>query len=110
MGPGKSGLSKAYIVRAIEDLLRRLQTDTIHLYLSHRPDPDTPIEETLEAHQRLIEQGKIRSAGGSNYDAAGFTAALKASTTPEEPATRSYSPSTISVSAPATKAISSTCS
>jgi aryl-alcohol dehydrogenase-like predicted oxidoreductase len=82
IGPGKSGLSKAYIVRAVEDSLRRLQTDTIDLYLSHRPDPDTPIEETLEAHQRLIEQGKIRSAGGSNYDAAGFAAALKASTLP----------------------------
>ena len=82
MGPGKKGLSKAYIIRAVEDSLRRLQTDFIDLYLSHRPDPDTPIEETLEAHQRLIEQGKIRSAGGSNYDAAGFTAALKASTIP----------------------------
>ena len=82
MGPGKSGLSKAHIMRAVEDSLRRLQSDTIDLYLSHRPDPDTPIEETLEAHQRLIEQGKIRSAGGSNYDAAEFAAALKASKTP----------------------------
>jgi aryl-alcohol dehydrogenase-like predicted oxidoreductase len=82
MGPGKSGLSKAYIMRAVEDSLRRLQTDTIDLYLSHRPDPDTPIGETLEAHQRLIEQGKIRSVGGSNYDAAGLAAALKASTPP----------------------------
>ena len=82
MGPGKSGLSKAYIMQAVEDSLRRLQTDTIDLYLSHWPDPDTPIEETLEAHQRLIEQGKIRSAGGSNYDAAGFAAALAAGTTP----------------------------
>ena len=82
MGPGKKGLSKAYIMRAVEDSLRRLRTDFIDLYLSHRPDPDTPIEETLEAHQRLVEQGKIRSAGGSNYDAAGFAAALKASTTP----------------------------
>jgi aryl-alcohol dehydrogenase-like predicted oxidoreductase len=69
-------------MRAVEDSLRRLQTDTIDLYLSHRPDPDTPIEEALEAHQRLIEQGKIRSTGGSNYDAAGFAAALEAGTTP----------------------------
>jgi aryl-alcohol dehydrogenase-like predicted oxidoreductase len=82
MGPGKKGLSKAYVIRAVEDSLRRLQTDFIDLCLSHRPDPDTPIEETLDAHQRLIEQGKIRSAGGSNYDAAGFAAALKASTIP----------------------------
>jgi aryl-alcohol dehydrogenase-like predicted oxidoreductase len=82
MGPGKKGLSKAYIMGAVEASLHRLQTDYIDLYLSHRPDPDTPIEETLEAHQQLIEQGKIRSAGGSNYDAAGLTAALKASTMP----------------------------
>jgi aryl-alcohol dehydrogenase-like predicted oxidoreductase len=44
MGPGKKGLSKAYIIRAVEDSLRRLQTDTIDLYLSHRPDPDTAID------------------------------------------------------------------
>lgn len=82
MGPGNKGLSKAYVMRAVEDSLRRLQTDYIDLYLSHRPDAETPIEETLEAHQRLIEQGKIRSAGGSNYDAAGLAAALEASKSP----------------------------
>jgi len=80
MGPDKKGLSTSHIMQAVEDSLRRLQTDTIDLYLSHRPDADTPIEETLEAHQQLIAQGKIRSAGGSNYDAAGLAAALEAST------------------------------
>lgn len=81
MGPEKTGLSKAYIMRAVEESLRRLQTDTIDLYLSHRPVPEMPIEETLEAHQRLIEQGKVRSVGGSNYDAAEFAAALEAGKT-----------------------------
>jgi aryl-alcohol dehydrogenase-like predicted oxidoreductase len=44
-----------------------LQTDTIDLYLAHRDDPATPLEETLEAFQRLIEQGKVRAVGASNY-------------------------------------------
>jgi aryl-alcohol dehydrogenase-like predicted oxidoreductase len=78
MGSGRKGLSSTYIMNAVEDSLRRLQTDYIDLYLSHRPDPHTPIEETLEAHQRLVEQGKVRAVGASNYDAAGLAAALKA--------------------------------
>ena len=79
MGDGRKGLRKAYIVAAVEASLRRLRTDRIDLYLSHFPDPETPVEETLEAHQTLIDQGKVRVAGGSNYDAAGLAAALKAS-------------------------------
>lgn len=78
MGDGKEGLSADWIERAVEDSLRRLRTDHIDLYLSHKPDPDTPIEETLEAHQRLIDQGKVRHAGGSNYDAEGLAEALAA--------------------------------
>jgi aryl-alcohol dehydrogenase-like predicted oxidoreductase len=78
MGPGKKGLSKAYIMEAAEASLKRLQTDYIDLYQSHWPDPETPIEETLEAHQRLVDQGKVRAVGASNYDGAGLTAALKA--------------------------------
>jgi aryl-alcohol dehydrogenase-like predicted oxidoreductase len=70
------GLKASYILSAIEDSLRRLKTDRIDLYFSHKPDPSTPIEETLEAHQRLIEQGKILAAGASNYDAAGLKEAL----------------------------------
>lgn len=76
--PAGKGLKAAYIQSACEASLRRLQTDHIDLYFSHFPDKDTPIEETLAAHQRLIEQGKVRAVGGSNYDAAGLTAALAA--------------------------------
>jgi aryl-alcohol dehydrogenase-like predicted oxidoreductase len=67
MGPGKEGLSRAYIFKAIEDSLRRLQTDYIDLYQSHRDDPGTPLEETLQAYADLIRQGKVRFIGASNY-------------------------------------------
>ena len=76
--PAGKGLKAAYIQSACEASLKRLQTDHIDLYFSHFPDKDTPIEETLEAHQRLIEQGKVRAVGGSNYDAAGLKQALDA--------------------------------
>lgn len=72
------GLSHDHIIRAVEDSLRRLQTDRIDVYFSHKPDPDTPVEETLAAHQTLIEQGKVRVAGASNYDADQLSAALEA--------------------------------
>jgi len=78
MGDGRKGLKPAYIAQAVEDSLRRLQSDYIDLYLSHAPDPETPIADTLGAYQALIAQGKIRSAGGSNYDAEGLKAALDA--------------------------------
>ncbi len=70
MGPGKKGLSAAYIEEAVEDSLRRLQVDVIDLYQSHWPDPATPYEETLGAYQRLLEKGKVRFVGTSNLDAA----------------------------------------
>lgn len=79
MAPDKKGLSKAYILRAAEDSLRRLQTDTIDLYQSHTDDADTPIEETLEAYSKLIAQGKVRVIGASNYKADRFAAALEIS-------------------------------
>lgn len=69
MGPGRNGLSEKWILQAVEDSLRRLQTDHIDLYLSHRPDPETPYEETLRAHDRLIRDGKVRHIGASNLDA-----------------------------------------
>src|ERR1700732_5003418 len=69
MGPGKKGLSKGYILAAVEDSLQRLQTDYIDLYQSHVDDPDTPLEETLEAYAHLIRQGKVRAIGASNYNA-----------------------------------------
>ena len=58
MAPDKKGLSKAYILRAAEDSLTRLQTDYIDLYQSHADDFTAPLEETLEAYQQLIRQAK----------------------------------------------------
>ena len=70
MGPGKKGLSARYIEEAVEASLKRLQIETIDLYLSHWPDEATPYEETLGAYQRLIAKGKIRWCGASNFNAA----------------------------------------
>ena len=67
MGPLKGGLAKGYIASQVEQSLARLQTDHIDLYQSHKDDPGTPLEETLEAYGRLIEQGKVRIIGASNY-------------------------------------------
>jgi len=69
MGDGKKGLARNYILKAAEDSLRRLQTDYIDLYQSHTDDLSTPIDETLEAYQQLIQQGKVRLIGASNYKA-----------------------------------------
>jgi aryl-alcohol dehydrogenase-like predicted oxidoreductase len=74
--PGKKGLSARWIAQAAEDSLRRLKTDRIDLYFSHWPDPETPHEETLEAYARLLEAGKVRAIGASNYDAALLGSAL----------------------------------
>ncbi len=79
MGPDKSGLSKAYILQAVEDSLRRLQTDYIDLYQSHADDPQTPLEETLEAYSQLIRQGKVRAIGASNFSAPRLAESLKVS-------------------------------
>ncbi|MCC7358812.1 MAG: aldo/keto reductase [Anaerolineales bacterium] len=66
-GPNGEGLSRAHILRAVDESLRRLQTDYIDLYQTHAPDLGTPIEETLRALDDLIHQGKVRYAGCSNY-------------------------------------------
>jgi aryl-alcohol dehydrogenase-like predicted oxidoreductase len=63
------GLSRRHILKAVEDSLRRLQTDYIDLYQPHSPDPETPLEETLRALDDLVRQGKIRYLGCSNYPA-----------------------------------------
>lgn len=78
LGPDRSGLSAKRIVSAAEDSLRRLQTDHIDLYLSHYPDEQTPIEETLRAYETLIQQGKVRAIGASNYSAEQLRQALTA--------------------------------
>ncbi len=66
-GPNGEGLSRGHILRAVEDSLRRLQTDYIDLYQTHSPDANTPIEETLRAMDDLVRQGKVRYIGCSNY-------------------------------------------
>jgi aryl-alcohol dehydrogenase-like predicted oxidoreductase len=63
------GLSRRRIMHAIETSLRRLGTDHVDLYMAHRPDPHTPLDETLEAMDRLVREGKVRYVGGSNYPA-----------------------------------------
>ena len=79
MGPDMKGLSRAYIMRAVDASLRRLQTDYIDLYQAHRDDPDTPLEETLGAFADLIKSGKVRAIGASNYSAARLEEALATS-------------------------------
>jgi aryl-alcohol dehydrogenase-like predicted oxidoreductase len=66
-GPDRRGGSRRYVMKAVEDSLRRLGTDYIDLYQMHQPDPDTPIEETLAALDDLVSQGKVRYIGNSNF-------------------------------------------
>jgi aryl-alcohol dehydrogenase (NADP+) len=70
------GLSRGTISRAVDGSLQRLGIERIDLYYAHRDDPDTPLEETLGAFQELIDIGKIRYAGASNYSAARLSEAL----------------------------------
>ncbi|MFN3705981.1 MAG: aldo/keto reductase [Thermoflexales bacterium] len=77
--PGGGGLGAAWITRAVEDSLRRLQTDYIDLYQAHIDDQSTPLEETLLAFDRLIQQGKVRYIGASNYSGARLREALQLS-------------------------------
>ena len=77
-GIGK-GLSAAYIKSAVEGSLRRLQTDYIDLYQAHKDDPDTPLEETLQAFTDLLRQGKVRAIGASNYSGKRLAEALEVS-------------------------------
>ena len=92
MGDGKKGLKSDYIFREVEDSLRRLQTDYLDLYQSHEDDPDTPIEETMRAYEQLIEQGKVRAIGASNYKGARLTEALKLSNEKKLPRYESLQP------------------
>ena len=92
MGDGKVGLSAKYIAQAVEASLRRLQTDYIDLYQSHKDDPETPVEETLGAYAKLIEQGKVREIGASNFSPARLKASLDASTRDGLPRYQSLQP------------------
>lgn len=77
--PAGKGLSARYIRSACEASLCRLRVDRIDLYQAHAEDPDTPIDETLEAFDRLVREGKVRAIGASNYSAPALCAALEAS-------------------------------
>ena len=79
MGSGGEGLSRAWIMQAAEDSLRRLQTDHIDLYQAHRDDDSVPLDETLQAFADLIRQGKVRAIGASNYTAPRLREALRTS-------------------------------
>jgi aryl-alcohol dehydrogenase-like predicted oxidoreductase len=67
--PKDQGLSRRHIFKSVEDSLRRMQIETIDLYQSHWTDDDVPIEETLRAYDDLVQQGKVRYIGCSNYPA-----------------------------------------
>lgn len=79
MGHGKEGLSRSYILQECEDSLARLRTDHIDLYQSHYDDPETPLEETLEAYDQLVRQGKVAAIGASNYSSERMLEAVKIS-------------------------------
>ncbi len=79
MGEGVS-LKAAYIIKAAEKSLERLQTDYIDLYQSHRDDPATPPEETLRAYETLIQQGKVRYIGASNFSTERLQQSISAAT------------------------------
>ncbi len=68
-GPNDQGLSRLHLLRAVDDSLRRLNTDYIDLYQMHRPEPDVPIDETLGALTDLVRAGKVRYIGCSTYPA-----------------------------------------
>jgi len=79
MGEGRTGLRPARIRQAVDDSLRRLQTDRIDLYQAHQDDPETPLADTLGAFADLIRAGKVRAIGASNYSAARLQEALSTS-------------------------------
>jgi aryl-alcohol dehydrogenase-like predicted oxidoreductase len=92
MAPDRKGLSPAYIRRAVEDSLKRLQTDHIDLYQSHTDDAATPLADTLGAYDKLIKAGKVRAIGASNYSAERFEEALAVSKQHDLPRYESMQP------------------
>lgn len=78
-GKGHPDVSKAYILKGVEDSLRRLQTEYIDLYQTHYDNESTPVEETLEAYDQLVKAGKVRIIGTSNMSPERLKASLQAS-------------------------------
>jgi aryl-alcohol dehydrogenase-like predicted oxidoreductase len=77
MAPDKKGLSRRHIIAAVDESLKRLQTEYIDLYQSHVDDETVPQEETLEAYQTLVKSGKVRAIGASNFTAARLKSAIE---------------------------------
>lgn len=92
MGQGRKDISKAYIFKAAEASLKRLQTDYIDLYQTHWDDNTTPVEETLEAYAQLIREGKVRWIGASNLSPQRLNASLEASNKFGYPKYQSFQP------------------
>jgi aryl-alcohol dehydrogenase-like predicted oxidoreductase len=92
MGQGRKDVSRKYILKAAEDSLRRLQTDYIDLYQTHWDDDSTPVEETLEAYQQLINEGKVRWIGASNLSPQRLEASLEASANHNLPKYQTFQP------------------
>lgn len=81
MGGDRRGLSARWIRQGVEDSLKRLRTDRIDLYQSHKDDPATPQEETLRAYDDLVRAGKVRAIGASNFSVDRLASALQVSAT-----------------------------
>lgn len=92
MAPDKKGLAKKYILSEVETSLKRLQTDYIDLYQTHKDDPETPIEETLEAYDQLVKEGKVRFIGASNLSAERLEKSLQISKEKNLPAYKTLQP------------------
>lgn len=92
MGQGKRDISKAYILKAVEDSLKRLRTDYIDLYQTHWDVESTPVEETLEAYSQLVKEGKVRWIGASNLSAERLKASLEASKRYNFPVYQTFQP------------------
>ena len=91
--PGRDGrLDKTYIAESIEGSLKRLKTDYVDLYQSHRDDEATPQEETLQAYADLIRAGKVRIIGASNFSAARLASALRISAAHDLPRYQTLQP------------------
>ena len=92
MGPDEKGLSPAYIRKAVDASLKRLQTDYIDLYQSHWDDPETPFEDTLGTYKELIDAGKVRAIGASNLTPERLTEALDVAKQPKLPSYETLQP------------------